>query len=338
MSKRAEFSPFRRRFMQGAAALPLAAALPSAAWGATLLPSWREGPARQSIIKFVELVTDLNSKSYVKPEDRIAVFDNDGTLWSEQPFYFQLYFMADQVRAAAPQHPEWKDLPAFKALMARDIPELLKIGIKPVLELLAMANSGMTTEQYDKTIDDWLFFSRHPRFNRPYTDLVYQPMRELLRYLDGNFFKNFIVSGGGVEFMRVWTKKAYDIPAEQVIGSIGEVEYSNKDGKPVLNKLPKLEFVNDGPGKPIGIYRHIGRQPIFAFGNSDGDLEMLQWTAAGRGARFMGLVHHTDEKREWAYDRESHIGKLDKALDEANAKGWTVVDMKKDWSKVYLFE
>jgi phosphoglycolate phosphatase-like HAD superfamily hydrolase len=338
MSKPVEFSPLRRRFIQSVAAAPLAVALPSAMASPNVLPLWRDGPAKHAIIKFVESVTNLDSKTYVKPEDRIAVFDNDGTLWSEQPFYFQLYFMADQVRAAAPKHPEWQDIPAFKALMTRDIPVLLQLGPKPVLELLAVANSGMTTQEYDKAIDDWVYFARHPRFNRPYTDLVYQPMRELLRYLDGNFFKNFIVSGGGVEFMRVWTKRAYDIPAEQVIGSIGEVEFSNKDGKPVLTKLPKLEFLDDGPGKPVGIYRHIGRQPIFAFGNSDGDLQMLQWTAAGRGPRFMGLVHHTDEKREWAYDRDSHIGKLDKALDEAIAKGWTVVDMKKDWSKVYLFE
>jgi len=330
------FSELRRQFIQATVAVSLLFALP--AWAADALPSWRDGPTKQAIIKFVTSVTDTNAKTYVKPDDRIAVFDNDGTLWSEQPFYFQLYFMADQVRAAAPKHPEWQDLPEFKALMARDIPVLMKIGVKPVLELLAVANSGMTTAEYDKAIDDWLFFSRHPRFNRPYTDLAYQPMKELLRYLEMNFFKNFIVSGGGVEFMRVWSQKVYDIPPERVIGTVGGVKFEEKDGKPVLIKLPKMEFLDDGPGKPVGIYRSIGRQPIFAFGNSDGDLQMLQWTAAGKGLRFMGLVHHTDEKREWAYDRTSHIGKLDKALDAALANGWTVVDMKKDWAKVYAFD
>lgn len=330
------FSGLRRQFIQAALAAPLLLALP--AWAADALPSWRDGPAKQEIIKFVTSVTDTNAKTYVKPDERIAVFDNDGTLWSEQPFYFQIYFMADQVRAAAPKHPEWQDLPEFKALMARDMPALMKIGPKPVLELLALANSGMTTEEYDKAIDDWIYFSRHPRFNRPYTDLAYQPMKELLRYLEMNFFKNFIVSGGGVEFMRVWSKRVYDIPPERVIGTVGGVKFEEKDGKPVLIKLPKLEFLDDGPGKPVGIYRSIGRQPIFAFGNSDGDLQMLQWTAAGKGPRFMGLVHHTDEKREWAYDRTSHIGKLDKALDAAQANGWTVVDMKQDWAKVYAFD
>lgn len=330
------FSALRRQFIQGAVAVSLLFSLP--AWAADALPSWRDGPAKQAIIKFVTSVTDTNAKTYVKPDDRIAVFDNDGTLWSEQPFYFQLYFMADQVRAAAPKHPEWQDLPEFKALMARDMPALMKIGPKPVLELLAVANSGMTTEEYDKAIDDWLFFSRHPRFNRPYTDLAYQPMKELLRYLEMNFFKSFIVSGGGVEFMRVWSQKVYNIPPERVIGTVGGVKFEEKDGKPVLVKLPKMEFLDDGPGKPVGIYRNIGRQPIFAFGNSDGDLQMLQWTAAGKGPRFMGLVHHTDEKREWAYDRTSHIGKLDKALDAALANGWTVVDMKKEWARVYAFD
>jgi len=330
------FSGLRRQFIQAALAAPLLLAMP--AWAADALPSWRDGPAKQAIIKFVTSVTDTNAKTYVKPDDRIAVFDNDGTLWSEQPFYFQIYFMADQVRAAAPKHPEWNELPEFKALMARDMPALMKIGPKPVLELLALANSGMTTEEYDKAIDDWIFFSRHPRFNRPYTDLAYQPMKELLRYLEMNFFKNFIVSGGGIEFMRVWSQRVYNIPPERVIGTVGGVKLEEKDGKPVLTKLPKMEFLDDGPGKPVGIYRSIGRQPIFAFGNSDGDLQMLQWTAAGKGPRFMGLVHHTDEKREWAYDRTSHIGKLDKALDAALANGWTVVDMKKEWAKVYAFD
>lgn len=339
MDKVINISLRRRQILLGLAATPLVVAVPGLhAQGIDPLPSWRNTPTRKAILNFVAAVTNSEGKGYVEPENRIAVFDNDGTLWSEQPFYFQFYFMADQVKALAPQHPEWQDNPAYKALMAHDMQAIEKIGMKPLLELLAVANAGMTTQQYSKTIDDWLFTSRHARFNRRYTDLTYQPMRELLAYLNANFFKNFIVSGGGIEFMRVWTKNAYDIPPERVIGSIAEVEFSIKDGTPVLTRLPKVEFVNDGPGKPVGIYRNIGRQPIAAFGNSDGDLQMLQWTAGGRGPRLMALVHHTDAKREWAYDRDSHVGKLDKALDEANAKGWTVIDMQRDWAKVFAFE
>ena len=286
----------------------------------------------------MQAVTDKKSKEYVPPVERIAVFDNDGTLWSEQPLYFQFVFMLEQLKAAAPKHPEWKDNAAFKALAAHDHKALAEMGQKPVLELLAVANSGMTVGDYDKTIRDWLAKARHPKFKRPYTDLVYKPMQELLAYLRANGFKTFIVSGGSVEFMRPWAEKAYGIPAEQIIGSQQEVKFEMKDGKPVLTREPKLAFIDDGPGKPVGIYRHIGRRPIAAFGNSDGDLQMLQFTAAGPGQRLMLLVHHNDAEREYAYDRASHIGKLDKALDEARANNWIVVSMKSDWKKIFAFE
>ncbi len=302
------------------------------------LPSWNDGPAKARILAFVQSVTDKVSKDFVPPEDRIAVFDNDGTLWAEQPLYFQLMFMLDQVRAAAPRHPEWKNNPAFKALMARDHQALAAMGHKPILQLLAQANSGMSTTAYNQTIREWITNARHPKFNRPYTDLVYVPMQELLAYLRANGFKTFIVSGGGIEFMRAWAEKSYGIPPEQIIGSIGGTRWDTSSGKPQLIRTPKIEFVDDGPGKPVGIHRAIGRQPIFAFGNSDGDWQMLQWTAAGTGPRFMGIVHHTDAEREFAYDRKSKIGKLDKAWDDALAKGWTVVDMKQDWRKVFAFQ
>jgi phosphoglycolate phosphatase-like HAD superfamily hydrolase len=300
------------------------------------LPSWNDGASKARILAFVQAVTDKSGKDFVKPDDRVATFDNDGTLWCEQPIYVQLAFMLDQLKAAAPKHPEWKDNPAFKALAARDHAALAKLGHKPVLELLAVANSGMSVAAYDKTIRDWLETARHPRFKRPYTELVYKPMQELLAYLRANDFKTYIVSGGSIEFMRPWAEKAYGIPPDQVIGTITEVKFqTGKDGVPVLMRTPKIDFVDDGPGKPVGIYRHIGKRPVAAFGNSDGDLQMLQWTAAGEGPRFCLIVHHTDAEREWAYDRASHIGKLDKGLDEAKTKGWTVVDMKADWKTIF---
>ena len=318
--------------------LVLFAALSAASAWAQPLPSWNDGPAKQAIVKFVSDVTTQGAPRFVTPEQRIAVFDNDGTLWAEQPMYFQLAFMLDQLKAAAPKHPEWKDLPAFKALIARDHKALAAMGPKPVLKLLAVANSGMTVAAYDKTIRDWLATAKHPKFQRPYTDLVYAPMQELLSYLRANGFKTFIVSGGSIEFMRPWAEKAYGIPPEQIVGTITETTLTVVDGKPVLMRSPKIDFVDDGPGKPVGIYRAIGRRPIFAFGNSDGDWQMLQWTAAGEGPRFMGLVHHTDAEREFAYDRQSKIGKLDKAWDDALKHGWTVVDMKHDWNKVFAFQ
>jgi phosphoglycolate phosphatase-like HAD superfamily hydrolase len=305
---------------------------------AQVLPSWNEGAAKQSIVDFVQAVTDTASKEFVPPEDRIATFDNDGTLWAEQPLYVQFVFMLDQVRAAAPKHPEWRDDPAFTAIIKRDRQALAKLGQKPILLMLAAANSGMTVETYDKTIRKWLETARHPKFKRPYTDLVYQPMQELLAYLRANAFKTYIVSGGSIEFMRPWAEKAYGIPPDQVIGTISDVKFQMKDGAPVLMREARIAFNDDGPGKPVGIYRVIGRRPIAAFGNSDGDLQMLQFTAAGAGKRLMLIVHHDDAAREYAYDRQSHVGKLDKAWDEAKANGWTVVSMKNDWKTIFAFE
>ena len=301
---------------------------------ADALPSWRDGPAKQTITKFVGDVTREGSPSFVAPAERIAVFDNDGTLWSEQPLYFQFLFMLDQVKAAAPGHPEWKSNPAFKALVTKDYPALASHE-KELLQLVAGANSGMTVDEYDKTIRDWLATAQHPKFKRPYTELVYQPQLELLAYLRANGFKTFIVSGGTIEFMRPWAEKVYGIPPEQVIGSSQVVRYELRDGQPTLIRLPKIDFVDDGPGKPVGIYRNIGRKPILAFGNSDGDLQMLQYTASSSGPHLALLVHHDDAAREFAYDRQSKVGKLDKAWDEAVADGWTVVSMKDDWQTIY---
>ena len=324
--------------MRRALAAALLLAWAAAGLAEPKLPSWKEGPAKAAIVDFVRGVTSQESKDFVKPEARVAVFDNDGTLWSEQPLYFQFVYMLDQLKAAAPKHPEWKDNEAFKALAAQDKAALARIGMKPVLELIATANSGMTVAAYDKTIRDWVATARHPRFKRPYTDLVYKPMQELLEYLRANRFKTYIVSGGSVEFMRPWAQEAYGIPPEQVIGTISEVKLEMQDGKPVLVRGPKIDFVDDGPGKPVGIYRAIGRRPIAAFGNSDGDLQMLQFTAAGEGRSLELLVHHDDAAREWAYDRESKVGKLDKALDEARARNWVVVSMKDDWKRIYAFD
>jgi phosphoglycolate phosphatase-like HAD superfamily hydrolase len=307
----------------------------SLAHAADPLPSWNNGPNKQAIVKFVADVTKKGSPDYVTPAERIATFDNDGTLWSEQPIYFQFAFMLDQVKAAAPQHPEWKDNAAFKALVAHDHKALAELGMKPVLELLMQANSGMSTEAYDKTIRDWLATARHPKTQRLYTEMVFKPMQELLAYLRANGFKTFIVSGGSVEFMRPWSEAAYGIPPEQVVGTLSDVKFDMQDGKPVLMREPKISFIDDGPGKPAGIYRAIGRRPIAAFGNSDGDLQMLQYTTAGSGKRLALIVHHDDAEREYAYDRDSKIGKLDKALDEGLAKNWVVVSMKKDWKQIY---
>ena len=315
------------------APVPASAAAPGPA-----LPSWNDGAARSRIVEFVNAVTQEGSADYVAPADRIAVFDNDGTLWSEQPLYFQFIFMLDQLKAAAPRHPEWKDDPAFKALQAHDKAALAKMGQEPILALLAKANSGMTVADYDKSIRDWLVTAKHPKLDRPYTDLTFLPMRELLDYLRANGFKTYIVSGGSVEFMRPWAEDAYGIPPEQVIGSQQEVKFEMKDGAPVLTRAPKFAFIDDGPGKPVGIYRSLGKRPIAAFGNSDGDLQMLQFTTAGEGKRLALYVHHDDEAREFAYDRQSHIGKLDKGLDEAKAKDWIVVSMKNDWKKVFAFD
>jgi len=302
------------------------------------LPSWNDGSVKQTIVGFVLKVTTPGTPDFVPAPERIATFDNDGTMWAEQPLYSQMFFVLDRVKTLAPQHPEWRTTEPFASVLKGDIKGALAGGDKALLGLVVATSTGITTAEYETLVSDWLATAKHPRFNQPYTGMVYQPMVELVAYLRANGFKTFIVSGGGVEFMRPWTEKAYGIPPEQVVGSSAKVQYEMRAGKPVLMQLPELGFIDDGPGKPVGINLHIGRRPIFAFGNSDGDLQMLQWTAAGAGARFMGIVHHTDAVREWAYDRDSSIGRLDKALDEAQAKGWTVVDMKRDWGVVFAFE
>ena len=322
------------------ASLVLAAALVSATAAAQTkdpLASWNDGKAKQAILKFVAEVTSEGA-AFVEPAERIAVFDNDGTLWSEQPIYFQLAFALDRVKAMAPKHPEWKTQEPYKTLLAGDVKGALAQGEKAMLGIMAATHSGMTTEEFASSVEAWAASAKHPKSGRLYTEMVYQPMLELLRYLRGKGFKTFIVSGGGVEFMRAWAEKTYGIPPEQVVGSSGVTKFELRPNGPVLLKEAKVEFVDDGPGKPVGINRFIGRRPVLAFGNSDGDHQMLQWTAAGSGRRFLGLVHHTDAEREWAYDRQSHIGKLDKALDEALQRDWTVVDMKKDWKRIYPFE
>jgi phosphoglycolate phosphatase-like HAD superfamily hydrolase len=302
------------------------------------LPSWNEGKAKQSIIDFVNDVTNETSPNFVKPEDRIATFDNDGTLWSEQPYYFQLQFALDRVKVLAPDHPEWKNNPLFQAVLDNDIKKVLSLGEHGLLELVMATHAGMTTEEFEQIVTEWINTAKHPKTNKLYKEMVFQPMLELLDYLRANGFKTYIVSGGGVDFMRPWTEEVYGIPSEQVVGSSGKVKFEMRDGKPVLVKLPEINFIDDKDTKPVGIHQFIGKRPIAAFGNSDGDLQMLQWTAAGEGKRLMLYVHHTDADREWAYDSDSHIGRLDKGLDEANEKGWTVVDMKNDWKKIFPFE
>ncbi len=314
------------------------AGLAAPACAADPLPSWNDGKARQAIVDFVAKVATDGSRDFVPAAERIAVFDNDGTLWCEQPMYFQSAFTMDRVRALAPQHAQWKEKQPFKGVLEGDLKAVLAGGERALAEMTMATHAGMTTEEFAQIVRDWLAVAKHPRFRRPYTECVFQPMLELLGYLRANGFKTYVVSGGGVEFMRPWTEKVYGIPPEQVIGSSIKTKFEWRDGRPVLVRLPELNFIDDKAGKPVGIHQHIGRRPIAAFGNSDGDLEMLQWTAAGQGERFCLLVRHTDPDREYAYDRQSPIGRLDKALDEAHARGWTVVDMKTDWKTVFPFE
>jgi hypothetical protein len=302
------------------------------------LPSWNDGPSRRAIVEFVETVVKEGSPDFIAPADRIAVFDNDGTLWSEQPLYFELIFALDEVKIMAPAHPAWKTEQPFKAALEGDRQALVQQGKAGLMKIVAATHTNMTTVDFAQRVSRWTATATHPRFHQPYTRMVFQPMLELLDYLRANGFKTYIVSGGEVEFMRVWSLPVYGIPPEQVIGSTVVTEYRLQDGKPVLMRTPKLNYTDDGPGKPVSINRFIGRQPVFAFGNSDGDLQMLQWTVAGNGKRFAGLVHHTDAKREWAYDRQSKIGRLDKALDAADKLGWTVVDMKEEWKVIYPFD
>ena len=323
-----------KRPLAGLLAVVLALAM-AAARAADPLPSWNDGPSKAAIVAFVEKVTKQGSPEFVPEAERIATFDNDGTLWAEQPMYFQLFFALDRVKALAPKHPEWKSTQPFKAALEGDMKTLAASGEKGLLTLVMATHAGMTTAEFEKIVKDWLATARHPTAKRPYTKMVYQPMLELLAYLRANGFKTFIVSGGGIEFMRPWVSEVYGVPPEQVIGSSIKTKFEMRDGKPVLVRLPEINFIDDKEGKAIGINAHIGRRPIAAFGNSDGDLQMLQWTTAGDGARFALYVHHTDGEREWAYDRKAAFGRLDKGLDEAKAKGWTVVDMKKDWKVVY---
>jgi len=314
------------------AALLLATAV---AYAANPLPSWQEGATKNAIVDFVGKVTRPESPDFVPQPERIAVFDNDGTLWSEQPMYFQLSFAIDRVKALAPQHPEWKTKEPFASILKGDMKSALAGGEHAALEIVMATHAGNTTTEFEKLVKDWIATAKHPTTHRLYTEMVYQPMLELMAYLRANGFKTFIVSGGGIEFMRPWADAVYGIPPEQVIGSSIKTKFEMREGKPVLVRLPEINFINDKEGKPVAINQFIGRRPIAAFGNSDGDLQMLQWATAGDGIRFALYVHHTDGAREWAYDRKSSIGKLDKGLDEAQAKGWTVVDMKKDWKVIY---
>ncbi|HWS39788.1 MAG TPA: HAD family hydrolase [Arenimonas sp.] len=312
------------------------AILSATAIAADPLPSWNEGTSKHSIIEFVKTTTEKRSENFVPEAERIAVFDNDGTLWAEQPMYFQAFFIFDRIKALAPQHPEWQTLEPFASVLRGDIKSALSGGEHALMEMAMATHAGMSTEQFEQIVKDWIANARHPVTKKPYTEMVYQPMLEVLAYLREHGYKTYIVSGGGVEFMRPWTEAVYGIPPEQVIGSSIKTKFvMQPNGKATLMRLPELNFFDDKEGKPVAINQHIGRRPIFASGNSDGDLQMLQWTAAGAGNRFMIYVHHTDAEREWAYDRESHVGKLDKGLDEAAAKGWTVVDMAKDWKTIY---
>jgi phosphoglycolate phosphatase-like HAD superfamily hydrolase len=299
------------------------------------LPSWNDTASKQAIMAFVGKVTKEGSTDFVPAAERIATFDNDGTLWSEQPMYFQAFFVFDRIKALAPQHPEWSDKEPFASILRGDLKAALAGGEHAVAALLAATHAGMTAEEFEKTVTDWIATAKHPKTGKPFTEMVFQPMLELLTYLRANGFKTFIVSGGGIEFMRPWTERVYGIPPEQVVGTSGGLKYELRDGKPVIVKTPELVLNDDKEGKPVGIQRHIGRRPIAAFGNSDGDFQMLEWTTSGKGARFALIVHHTDAEREVAYDRESHVGKLDKGLDEAKARGWTVVSMKDDWNTIH---
>lgn len=333
----------RRTLLSSLAILPLlSAALRSTSASAQAqrdpLPSWNDGATKSSILDFVTRVTAQGGSDFVPVDQRIATFDNDGTLWIEQPMYVQLAFALDRVKAMAPMHPEWKTRQPFAAVLDGDMKALVASGDKGLVEVLAATHAGMSTAEFEKIVTDWLSTARDPRFKRPYTELVYQPMLELLAYLRASGFKTFIVSGGGIEFMRPWTERIYGIPPEQVVGSSIKTRFEMRDSIPLLFRLPDINFIDDKAGKPIGINEHIGRRPIAAFGNSDGDLEMLQWTTLGAGGpRFGLIVHHTDAEREYAYDRDSHFGRLDKALDAAAVNRWTVVDMKKDWKRIFSF-
>jgi hypothetical protein len=302
------------------------------------LPSWNEGATKQAIMDYVNGATTEGSANFIPVSDRIATFDNDGNLWSEQPAYFQLFFAMDRIKALAPEHPEWKTTQPYQSVLENDMAKLMSYGEHGLIEIVMATHGGNTVKEFEQIVKDWLATAKHPRFDRPYTDLVYQPMLELINYMKANDFKTFIVSGGGIEFMRPWVEGVYGIPKDQVIGSSIKTKYDYNDGNPVIRRLPELNFIDDKEGKPEGINQFIGRKPVFASGNSDGDLQMMRWADSNNYPSFQLYVHHTDSIREWAYDRKSSIGRLDKGLDKANEKGWTVIDMKKDWKVVYPFE
>jgi phosphoglycolate phosphatase-like HAD superfamily hydrolase len=299
------------------------------------LPSWNDNASKQAIVGFVERVTREGSADFVPAPQRIAVFDNDGTLWGEQPIYVQVAFALDRVKALAPKHPEWKTRQPFKAVLEGDVKAVAASGERGLLEIIAATHAGTTTEEFERIVSEWVATARHPKTQRLYTEMVYRPMLDVLAYLRANGFKTFIVSGGGVEFMRPWAERVYGIPPEQVVGSRAKVKYEVRDGSPVLMRLPEIDLIDDKAGKPVGIHQVIGRRPIVAFGNSDGDFEMLEWTTTGSGPRLGVIVHHTDDEREWAYDRTSHIGQLARGLDEAGKRGWILADMKRDWKTIY---
>jgi haloacid dehalogenase-like hydrolase len=344
MSARPFFARMNRRTLLATLAMFSAlpqALLPAGAQTTTArdpLPSWNDSPTRQAILDFVAATTRDGSSDFVPPARRIAVFDNDGTLWCEHPMYVQMAFALDRVKALAPMHPEWKDKQPFKTALDGDLKGLTESGEKGLVELILAAHAGMTAEEFTKIVTDWIATARHPRFKRPYTELVYKPMLEVLAFMRDNGFKTFIASGGGVEFMRPWTDRVYGVPPEQVVGSSIKTKFEMRDGRPILFRLPEVNFVDDGPGKPVGINEYVGRRPIAAFGNSDGDLQMLQWTTMSGGLRFGLIVHHTDAEREYAYDRDTSFGRLDKALNLAPVNKWAIADMKKDWKVIFPFE
>jgi hypothetical protein len=325
-----------------ASILALAAGLAFGPWALAQtdpLPSWNDGPAKRAIVAFVNTTTDKSSPTFLPPAARIATFDNDGTLWAEQPLYVQLLFALDRIKALAPQHPEWKTKEPFASLLMGDLNKALAGGEKAIAEIVMVTHAGMTTAQFEGIVKDWIATAKHPKTGKRFTEMVYQPMLELLAYLRANGFKTFIVSGGGIEFMRPWTEKIYGVPPEQVVGSSIKTKYEMRDGKPVLVRLPAIDFIDDKAGKPVGINAHIGRRPVAAFGNSDGDRQMLEWTQGSGGGRLMMLVHHDDAAREWAYGPKSKIGTFSDALmAEAKAQGWIVISMKDDWKRVFAFE
>jgi len=325
--------PARKVFAYAASTVLVLSA--TTVFAADPLPSWNDSASRTAIIEFVETVTEEDSPDFVPVPERIATFDNDGTLWAEQPMYVQLFFAIDRVVALAPQHPEWKTQEPYASILKGDVGAALAGGEKAILDIIMATHAGMTTLEFEQVVKEWFATARHPGTKRLYTEMVYQPMLELLSYLRANGFKTFIVSGGGIEFMRPITESAYGIPPEQVVGSSIQTEFRMEGNIPVLVRLPNINFIDDKEGKPVGINSHIGRRPIAAFGNSDGDIQMLQWTKGGFGPTLAMIVHHTDAKREWAYDRDSHIGTLNKGLDMASASGFVLIDMKNDWKVIF---